>query len=150
MRNEKEVMPLFQLLGAVLTKFASIERTPVDFGIGPTLFPAEVHMLSTIEMLDAPTTVTAVATACGVTKGAVSQTLKRLEAKSLIQRDGPGGRGGVGLTPRGRQACQAHMAFHREHDRDFLTYLRKLPDEDFATCLEFCRHLKMWMERYPR
>lgn len=152
MRDEHDVMPLFRQLGAALTKFARIERKPLDFGIGPLLFPAEVHMLSTIEALGDAATVTAIAAACGVTKGAVSQTLKRLEGKGLIRRDatdGHGNRGGVGLSALGERASQAHLDFHRVHDWDFLTYLRGLSEADFAVCLEFSRRLRAWMENYP-
>ncbi|NMC49163.1 MAG: MarR family transcriptional regulator [Desulfovibrio sp.] len=149
MRSFDEVMPLFQALGTVLSKYARIERRPVDFGAGTPLYPAEVHMLSTLDMLgDAH--VTGIAKACGVTKGAVSQMLKRLREKGLVAREADtSGNTVIRLTELGRAVSQAHFAFHREHDREFLDYLRGLPDRDFALCLDMCRRMKAWMEAYP-
>ncbi|MFZ5811982.1 MAG: MarR family winged helix-turn-helix transcriptional regulator [Thermodesulfobacteriota bacterium] len=151
MRSFDEVMPLFQALGTVLSKYARIERRPVDFGAGTPLYPAEVHMLSTLDMLgDAH--VTGIAKACGVTKGAVSQMLKRLREKGLVAREADvdtSGKAAIRLTELGRAVSQAHFAFHREHDREFLDYLRGLPDRDFALCLDLCRRMKAWMEAYP-
>ncbi|MHC1790897.1 MarR family winged helix-turn-helix transcriptional regulator [Solidesulfovibrio sp.] len=147
MRDFEAVMPLYLLLGAALTKFARIERKPVDFGIGLPLHPAEVHMLATLAALDGG--VTDVAAACGVTKGAVSQMVTRLEDKGLVSREPAGARTRLVLTALGHQANQAHATFHREHDREFLEYLRSLPERDFATCLELGRQMKAWMGNYP-
>jgi hypothetical protein len=55
----------------------------------------------------------------------------------------------VALTPSGKSASQAHFEFHKAHDREFLDYLRGLPDDDFAVCREMCRRMKAWMEAYP-
>ncbi len=151
MRTFDEVMPLFQILGAVLTRYARIERRPVDFGTGTPLYPAEVHMLSTLDMLG-DGHVTGIARACGVTKGAVSQMLSRLRDKGLVDREPDGetsGKAVIRLTELGKTVNQAHNAFHREHDREFLDYLRGLPDRDFALCLDLCRRMKAWMEAYP-
>jgi DNA-binding MarR family transcriptional regulator len=151
MRTFDEIMPLFQTMGAVLTRYARIERRPVDFGAGTPLFPAEVHMLSTLDMLG-DARVTDIAKACGVTKGAVSQMLRRLRDKGLVTREsdeGPRGKGAIRLTELGKTVSLAHNDFHREHDREFLDYLRGLPDRDFALCLDLCRRMKAWVEAYP-
>jgi DNA-binding MarR family transcriptional regulator len=99
-------------------------------------------MLSTLDMLgDAH--VTGIAKACGVTKGAVSQMLKRLREKGLVAREADtSGNTVIRLTELGRAVSQAHFAFHREHAREFLDYLRGLPDRDFALCLDMCRRMK--------
>jgi DNA-binding MarR family transcriptional regulator len=148
MRDFDDVMPLFMTLGAVLTKFARIERRPVDFGLGVTLYPAEVHMLSALD-LPGGAGVTGLAASCGVTKGAVSQMVKRLAAKGLVAREGDEARGRVVLTPLGAAVNQAHFEFHKTHDKDFLDYLRGLSDRDFTVCQEMCRRMKAWMEAYP-
>lgn len=149
MRSFEEVMPLFQILGTVLTRYARIERRPVDFGAGTPLYPAEVHMLSTLDMLG-DSRVTDIAKACGVTKGAVSQMLRRLRDKGLAVREADAsGNAVIRLTEIGKAVSRAHNDFHREHDREFLDYLRGLPDRDFALCLEMCRRMKAWMEAYP-
>ena len=137
-------MPLFLLMGSVLTRFSRIERRPVQFQSGPTLYPAEVHMLAALASQE-DSTVTGLAAFCGVTKGAVSQMLKRLGGKGLLQREGTAFR----LTALGQEIHQAHVAFHLEHDRAFVDYLRSLPAEEFATCLELCRQMKAWVENYP-
>lgn len=147
MRDADAVMPLFLTLGAVLTRFARIERRAHDFGVGIPLFPAEVHLLATLEAMGGEAGVTELAAECGVTKGAVSQNIKRLLAKGVAARTSDRGR--VVLTGAGRAACRAHFAFHMDHDRDFLDYLRGLPDHDFAVCLEMCRRMKAWMQAYP-
>jgi DNA-binding MarR family transcriptional regulator len=144
MRTMEDVMPLFLLMGSVLTRFCRIERRPVQFPSGPTLYPAEVHMLAALAVRE-DATVTGLAACCGVTKGAVSQMLKRLEGKGLLQREDTA----VRLTPLGQEMHQAHMAFHQEHDREFVAYLRSLPEAEFAVCLELCRRMQAWVEKYP-
>ncbi|KUG29667.1 transcriptional regulator, marr family [hydrocarbon metagenome] len=148
MRDFDDVMPLFMTLGAVLTTFARIERRPVDFGLGVTLYPAEVHMLSALDLAGGAG-VTGLAASCGVTKGAVSQMVKRLAAKGLVAREPDEPRGRVVLTPLGQAVSRAHFEFHKAHDREFLDYLRGLSEQDYAVCREMCRRMKAWMEAYP-
>ena len=150
MRSFDELLPLFGLLGEVLTKYSLIDRKPIDFGVGVALYPSEIHMVSRIDGRDG-VGVTELAEEMGITKGAVSQLVARLEKKGLVTKENaPDNRTRVLIrtTERGHTATRNHLEFHREHDKDFLEYIAGLDDESFAAALRLAERMNRWMDGY--
>ncbi len=150
MRTFEEMMPLLQALGRAMAKYAVVDRTPFDFGVGMELHPAEIHLVTTVDQLDGAG-VTELAREFGVTKGAVSQQVAKLVDKGLLaKRRDPdnGSRVVVTVTDLGRKASENHLRFHREHDRLFLEYLAGLDDAEYETVAAMGAQMDRWMDRY--
>ena len=84
--QSKEVLHDFIKLA---NKYNSLEKIPADYGVGKDLYHSERHLLDQIG--DYPEkNITELAQFMGVTKGAISQTVKKLETKGqyhLSQND---------------------------------------------------------------
>ena len=111
---------------------------------GTSLYPSEIHLLLVIKN-DIDTNATEIAKQLGLTKGAVSQTLSRLEKKGIILKSkDPYNKNelSLSLTDFGREAyevCQStKMAFIEAHD-DFLA---KLNAKQKEVILNFLLHLE--------
>lgn len=78
----EEIITLFIRLS---NKYQAMEKIPVDYGIGKNLYHSERHMLDTIGENPAMN-ISELAHDQGVTKGAVSQIVKKLEEKQVVQR----------------------------------------------------------------
>lgn len=63
-----------------------MDKVPRDYGTGELYTPAEVHIVTRIEV-NPGTTVTQIAEQTLRTKSAVSQMISKLEAKGLIRRE---------------------------------------------------------------
>lgn len=133
-----------------LERYVRIAKVPMDFGTGQLLNPSEVHMLSTICMHD-DVSVTDLAKMNGVTKGAVSQTIAKLEKKGLVYRETSPenqSRQYIRQTEAGQETHEGHMNFHEEHDREFINYMTSLSERDYQTVSEFCKQFHDWMHTY--
>ena len=150
MRTFDELTPVLRKLSRALAKYAVIDRKPYDFGTGMELYPAEIHMLTTVDMLGGAG-VTELARESGVTKGAVSQQVAKLVDKGLLaKRADPENkvRVIVTVTAAGRQASQNHLEFHKRHDKVFLEYLSGLDRESYRAVCEMAEEMERWMDRY--
>jgi DNA-binding MarR family transcriptional regulator len=136
----------------IFNKAAAIEREPVDIGHGVLLHPSEVHLIDIAGRYPAES-VSAHADRLGVTKGAVSQTAKKLEKKGYLERiHEEGDRRSVvlRLTERGNEAFEWHRAYHSSvngeiagvisgfsrHDRDNLCRVLDRLERLFDRCPE--------------
>lgn len=149
-RTFDDMRPEFLALGAVLDKYARVSKLPKDFGVGMPVYPAEIHALAAICRQGAMG-VTELARLAGVTKGAASQLVSRLEGKGLVRKaPDPDNDSRIVLrpTPLGEQAQAAHLRFHQEHDREFLDRLGSLGPEEYRTFARICRWMVQWMDNY--
>ncbi|MDV2481168.1 winged helix-turn-helix transcriptional regulator [Methanoculleus sp. Wushi-C6] len=103
----------------VLNKAAAIEREPVDIGHGVLLYPSEVHLIDVAGRYPEEG-VSDLAARLGITKGAVSQTAKKLEEKGYLERvrrEGDSKAVLLRLTGRGDEAFAWHRAYHAAVNR---------------------------------
>ena len=92
-----------------------IEKHPIDLGTGDILTIAEIHTLVAV-MRTPGVNVTTLAERSGVTKGAVSQMIKKLEAKGYIRKMRPVGDDReicLFLSDKGNKAAHDHVEFHK-------------------------------------
>jgi DNA-binding MarR family transcriptional regulator len=136
---------------ALIGKFAKVaklwqqlDNQPRQFGTGENLSGPEIHVIEVVGQHEG-LSVTSLANRLGVTKGAASQTLKKMESKELIIRDvdpSNSSRVTLGLSTKGKIAFYAHLHWHETVDGGFRDYFMNLPDdkikflEDFLTSLE--------------
>lgn len=105
---------LFEMAVGLINRYNAINRQPRDYGTGVPLSVAELHLVEAIGKNET-TTATQAAHRMGVTKGAVSQMLPRLERKGIVTR-APSPMDGrvtdITLTDLGRAAFERHAAVH--------------------------------------
>ncbi len=126
-----------------------LEKMPKTFGTGQNLSNSEIHLVEIIG--DNPELgVTDIAALIGVTKGAISQNLKRLEKKGLstkTQDPANLSRAIVSLTAKGKTAYWAHKHWHETMDGGFSRYLNSLEDKDMAVILDFLTRMEDFLTR---
>lgn len=121
-----------------------LESRPRCYGTDERLTSSEIHLIEVIGEADAPG-VTDLARTLDVTKGAVSQNLKRLAAKGLAAKHtDPENRARVRvtLTEKGRIAFYAHRYWHARVDGGFREFYLGLTPEQVAFLAEFLDRLE--------
>lgn len=119
-----------------------LDQEPKRFGTDQNMTHTEIHLVEMIGNHEGAS-VTEISTLIGVTKGAVSQNLKRLEKKGLVvKKTDPDNlsRNLIELTSKGKTAFWAHRDWHETMDGGFMNYLQNLEPEESRIILEFvCR-----------
>jgi DNA-binding MarR family transcriptional regulator len=82
---DSEVNELVRLFQSILHAYSIIEKQPRDFGTGHTLHLSELQTVSTIGE-NPGINMTQLADMMGVTRGAISQTVRKLVPKKLVTR----------------------------------------------------------------
>lgn len=113
--------------------YTELNRKSRHFTNGLSLFSSELHLLEMIGRQPG-LSVTALAQWLGVTKGAVSQTLRRLSEKGLVQRETDPenlSRMKITLSDRGREIFLEHVAWHEGRlDGGLLDFMNELSEEE--------------------
>lgn len=126
-----------------------LDQTPKKFGTDELLTHTEIHLIEIIgdnENLS----VTDIAGHLNITKGAVSQSLKRMEGKGLSKKEtDPGNlsRSIVRLTSKGHTAYWAHKHWHETMDGGFMKYMEMLSPEKLEIIIDFLERVEDFLER---
>ena len=141
---------------SIVSKFSRIvklwqelERQPKKFGIDEDLHRSEIHVIEVVGDNGGPG-VTDIAETMGITKGAVSQTLKKLENKGLIAKEpDPGNRSrlAVKLTSKGKVAYYAHAHWHETMDDGFKAYCYNLSGDKMLFLDEFLTRVEAFLKK---
>ncbi|WDP92735.1 MAG: MarR family transcriptional regulator [Desulfobacter sp.] len=126
-----------------------LDRAPKKFGTDQDLSHSEIHLIEIIGD-NRGMGVTDMARCLGVTKGAVSQNLKRLETKGLaVKSPDPENlaRVVVTLTAKGKTAYWAHRHWHETMDGGFSEYLHALDGNDVKVILDFLGRVEDFLVR---
>ncbi len=121
MKYEKEIAEIRTRFLSLINKYRTFEKMPHHYGTGEILYPAELVTIETIGAFP-KINVTELAHKHGVTKGAVSQTLAKLERKKLVQKSkSPTNHKEtlLKLTVKGEIAYHQHQLFHLQIDAGF-------------------------------
>ncbi len=116
-----------------------LDKAPRKFGTDEPLSHAEIHLVEIIGDNEG-LSVTEIAGYLNITKGAVSQTLKKLEAKGFARKKPHPenlAKAVVSLTAKGRTAFRAHRDWHAQMDGGFANYLQELDKEERAIITKF-------------
>lgn len=126
-----------------------LDRSPKRFGTGEMLTHSEIHLIEIIGDNEG-LSVTDIGRYLGITKGAVSQSLKKLEAKHYTDKETDPdnqSRSIVSLTAKGWTAYWAHKHWHETMDGGFSDYLKNLKKEEFSVILAFLERVEDFLER---
>jgi DNA-binding MarR family transcriptional regulator len=86
---DKELKTLIDLFLKILHLYSVINRKPKDYGTGDLLYLTEIHTI-TVVAANKEINMTRLAEIMGVTKGAISQTIRKLVNKNLIIKQNSG------------------------------------------------------------
>lgn len=116
--NELRKLGISYSLLRVVHKFFEIDKQTRYYGTDTPLFNSEIHMIKVIKHNEG-IHVTGLAHNLGVTKGAVSQMIMKLEKKGLIQKEkdlSNQSRLVLKLTSKGEIAHSFHEKIHKKID----------------------------------
>jgi DNA-binding MarR family transcriptional regulator len=128
----------YTLLRVVWKLFEADKKTRY-YGTDEQLFEAEIHMIKSIKENDG-IHVTGLAELLGVTKGAVSQIIMKLQKKGMITKDTDPrnlSRLVLRLTPKGETAYANHEKLHQEFDGLVNEALKDASEEEIAFLKDF-------------
>ena len=139
----REVMNLFIRL---VNRYNSLERVPMKQGAKHDLYHSERHMLDQIG--NHPNlNVTELAGVVGVTKGAISQLVKKLEAKGIVRRYKKSSNDKevfIELTKTGSHRYRKHQAINDETVRTLSKELGRYSDDK----VEFLLKMFHWFNSF--
>ena len=107
---------ILEKLEKIIVRMESMHTPSLSFGTGVMMHTKEIHTVQTIGR-NSGINVTKLAEYTGVTKGAVSQTVKRLIGKGLVRKTHPPGNDKeviLELTDLGWIGFHNHEKFHME------------------------------------
>ena len=136
---KEEFLKLMEIWVRILNKMDAADAERRDYGTGDILSPAEIHLIQAIGT-NPGMKVTGMAKHMGVTKGAVSQMVKKLESKGLaVKYSGAGNEKEVllKLTPAGKTAQKGHDRHHASLVRSMECSLGDLTEDQFKLLEKF-------------
>ncbi len=142
-KASREIMELFI---KVVNKYNSLEKIPVKYGLTQNLFHSERHMIDNIG--DNPgVNVTDFAAKVGVTKGAISQILKKLEEKGVATRYKKSTNDKevfLELTKKGKEVYEEHKRINEESIIPLYDELEKHTDDK----VDFLIDIFKWIDKF--
>ncbi len=150
MMNKDELSKenISNILWDVFKTFARQDRKNRDYGVEDPLFHSEIYTLNEIREHEG-IHITALAERCGVTKGAISQVLKKLEQKGLVTKEKDirnQSRLILKLTPKGEIAYSRHLDYQKQFKKKVVRVLRDAPDEKVQFIKDFFINLEKQLE----
>jgi DNA-binding MarR family transcriptional regulator len=146
---KKEKLILHGKFQSIMNLTRQLDKTPKKFGTDEFLSHSEIHLIEIIGDNDG-LSVTDIGKHLGITKGAVSQSLKRLEAKGLsFKKTDPENlsRSIVMLTAKGFTAFGAHKHWHETMDGGFLKYMEELKPGEISIIIHFLERVEDFLKR---
>lgn len=134
----------------IVRRTADLENRPWHFGTSETLYRSEMFLLELIGEREG-LSVTEAADQLGITKGAVSQTLKKLDAKGLVEKQtDPDNslRACLYMTNKGKSAYYAHKHWHEKIDDGFKDFFIGLGPENIAFLEDFLDQLDGFLDKW--
>jgi DNA-binding MarR family transcriptional regulator len=126
-----------------------LDSKPRKFGTETDLSGSDIRLIEVVGQNEG-LSVTDLAKRLGITKGAVSQTLKRSEAKEIIVRKVDptnSSRITVGLSTKGKVAYYSYLQWHETVDGGLRNYFVHLPDDKIKFLGEFLSILEQFLKK---
>lgn len=149
--SSKIASDILDAMSKILNKAAAIEKAPVDIGHGVLLYASEVHLIDMAGRYPEEG-ISQIASRIGITKGAVSQTAKKLEEKGYIERVNPEGDKKtvfIRLTEYGRDAFLWHVAYHQMVNQDMAERVAKLSNKEVENLFSILLQMEHMLDNCP-
>ncbi|MCS7464922.1 MarR family transcriptional regulator [Paenibacillus doosanensis] len=128
--------------------FAKQDRKNRDYGVDEPLFHSEIYTLNEIREHEG-IHITALAERCGVTKGAISQVLKKLEQKGLVIKEKDvrnQSRLILKVTAKGEIAYARHLEYQNQFKEKVVQVLKDAPDDKVRMIKDFLIQLEQQLD----
>ena len=145
----KELFAIHGKFQSIMRLTRELDKTPRPFGTDEPLSHSEIHLIEIIGD-NRDLSVTDIGRHLGITKGAVSQNLKRLESKALSTKETDPknlSRTLVTLTSKGYTAYYAHKHWHETMDGCFASYLDDMDEKDIKVVVRFLEKVEDFLKR---
>jgi DNA-binding MarR family transcriptional regulator len=146
MDRNKASRKLMESFLRMVNKYKAMEKFPLSFGTEYKFYHSERHMLDIVGD-NRSMNMTTFAQMNGVTKGAVSQIVSKLENKGAIRRykeEGNEKEVFIELTDKGKEIYEHHQRVNDETVKHLEQGLKNYPDDK----VEFLLTTFMWFEEY--
>lgn len=145
---QKNTHEMIAQLRRIARKKSELDKRPNTFGTDVEMLPAEMYL---VEILGANEglCMTRIAEIMQITKGAVSQTFKKLEKKSLVKKyhdPANASRSLLYLSKEGKKTLNAHEKWHKEKDGGFTEHLKALKPEEALTIRNFLNRYEFFLD----
>ena len=150
MTRAHNIHTIHEKFKAVVKLAEKMEKSPRKFGTEETMTGSEIHLVEIVGDNDESLSVTDLARILGITKGAVSHNLKRLENKNVITKHpdpANSSRSIVTLTSKGKTAYYAHKHWHETMDGGFKAYFEDLSREKVDFLISFLKRTEDFFKR---
>jgi DNA-binding MarR family transcriptional regulator len=146
------ITDIAQYVTKIKNKLNKLEKKPIDFGTGEKLYASELHTIEAIGKKYG-NTVTELCNLFGITKGAVSQIISKLEKKQLIVKE----RNreytkeiNISLTEKGWVIFKSHKELHDTMDVEFLSFMKTIPEDQLNTFLSILKNMEKYIDEFMR
>jgi DNA-binding MarR family transcriptional regulator len=146
MKRENTSKEIIELFIRMVNKYNSLEKIPARHGTRHNLYHSERHMLDKIGD-NTGMNVTEFAAAAGVTKGAISQLVTKLEKKGIVRRYKKSTNDKevfLELTKSGQEVYQHHKNINKQTIKPLFEELSKHSDEK----VEFLLTMFKWFNDF--
>lgn len=134
----------------IINKYNSLQKNPLDYGCGESLYPSEIHAIEAIgKHPDAH--MAEIASILGVTRGAVQQTAGRLFKKGLVEKRmerNDRKRVYLSLTPKGKTAFEGHEDYHAGLSSYLAGHFGRLRAGEVDALKDFFARVEAFMDAY--
>jgi DNA-binding MarR family transcriptional regulator len=147
---EASIDGLFEKFVGLVRLYEELESTPRRYGTNELLTSSEIHLIERIGDNVESLSVTDLAGLIGVTKGAVSQHLKRLATKELTKKEEDPrnlSRSIVKLTSKGKAAYYSHKHWHEKMDGGYKAYFTSLDQDRVRFLYDFMARVEDFLTR---
>jgi len=152
MTKQEAFINIGETFNRIINKFTSIEKKPRDFGTGDLLYPSEIHNIEIIGR-NPGINVTNLAKKLGVTKGAVSQTVNKLERKNLVEKFRNSDNEKevmLKLQKKGEIAFNGHEAFHAKFYSEIMDEVDDMAPEQIQFFQSILAKIDKYVTTYMR
>lgn len=139
---------IIEQLRRIARKKSELEKRPHEFGTGRFLQHAEMYLVEVLGQNEGMS-VTRIAGIMQITKGAISQTLKKLEKKGIVQKfpdPANASRTLLYLSAEGKRVLKSHQEWHQKVDGGFNEYLAGLKGQDVMVIRDFLNRYEFFLD----
>ncbi len=146
--NDTAVGNLLFQLKSISHKKSEIDKKPHEFGTGILMYHSEMYLIEILGSNEGQS-MTRIAEIMGITKGAVSQTFKKLDNKGLVKKyldPSNASRSLLYLNAAGRKLLMTHEKWHEKMDGGFTEYLKGLEASESFIIKDFLSRYEFFLD----
>jgi DNA-binding MarR family transcriptional regulator len=149
-KKRRVITDIAQYVTRIKNKLNKLEKKSIDFGTGEKLYASELHTIEAIGE-EYGNTVTELCNLFGITKGAVSQIISKLEKKQLISKKRNTDYAkeiNISLTEKGWIIFKSHKKLHNAMDVEFLSFMKTIPEDELKTFLSILKNMEKYIGEF--